>query len=69
MTDQQLADVFRYQWSRPGGMHWAFNTLQDCVTCWQKWGIDGMPHPTPGAIALLAPDIAKNEAWHASLTL
>ncbi len=67
MADQQLADLFRYKWSRPGGLHWVFNDMRECVDVWQKRGVDGLPASTPGAVALLAPDLQKGADWHARL--
>lgn len=67
MTDQDLAKYFLHAYNRPGGMHWVFNGMRDCVNKWQRRGIDGMPDPTPGAVALLADAIAADDAWYAAL--
>jgi hypothetical protein len=63
MTDQHRADIFLYEYRKPGGMHWAFNGLRDCVQKWTRWGIIGMPDPTPGAVALIHPAIESDDAF------
>lgn len=67
MTNQKLADVFLYEYKKPGGMHWTFNGLRDCVEKWQRWGITGLPNPSPEAIDLLRPHIEADDAFLASI--
>jgi len=67
MTDEKRAAIFRYQWGKPGGMHWAYNDMRECVNAWKRWGIIGMPDHTDGAELLLAEDLRRNEEWHAAL--
>ena len=67
MTDEKRAAIFRYQWGKPGGMHWAYNDMRECVNAWKRWGIIGMPDHTDGAEILLAEDLRRNEEWHATL--
>lgn len=67
MNHEQIARAFLHAYKKPGGMHWAYNGLRDCVTTWQKWGIVGMPDPTPEAIELLRDEVEKDDAFLASL--
>jgi hypothetical protein len=67
MTDQHLADCFLYEHRKPGGMHWAFNGLRHCAESWQRWGIIGLPDPTPGAVKLIQPAIDADDAFRLTL--
>lgn len=64
-SDEARAAAFRAKWS--SSMHWVYNSMAECVATWRERGINGLPRFTEGAAALLADDIARNEAFLSSI--